>query len=98
MDARPQRRREVLVAQARLAGKSQAEAAATVPKLTLQVVDVTFDAIRDPKERVYSMSLPTSFVFSAEQVDHLREIAGWLLRQSSNTAVLVREMGRKPAK
>jgi len=89
-------RRELTIAHLRLAGKSEAQAEAAVPKISIQVVDIAFDAIRDPKEREYFMNLPTSFVLSAEQVDHLREIAGRLLRQSPDYAMLVREMGGKP--
>ena len=66
-------------------GKSlvaRVQAEARVPKVTLRVIDVSFDAIRDPKERTYFMDLPTSFSLPAEAVDRLREIAGRLLRQS----------------
>jgi NTE family protein len=91
-------RRELLVARARLAGKSEAEADSSVPKVDIQVVDIAFDAIRDAKEREYFMNLPTSFVLAPEQVDHLREIAGRLLRASPDYQVLVREMGGTPAK
>ena len=89
-------RRELLVARARLAGKSEAEADASVPKVDIQVVDIAFDAIRDAKEREYFMNLPTSFVLAPEQVDRLREIAGRLLRASPDYQVLVREMGGTP--
>jgi len=91
-------RRELLVARARLAGKSEAEADASAPKVDIQVVDIAFDAIRDAKEREYFMNLPTSFVLAPEQVDHLREIAGRLLRASPDYQVLVRDMGGKPAR
>ena len=91
-------RRELLVAQARLAGATEAQAEASVPKVTLQVLDVSFDEIRDPKERVYFMNLPTSFVLPAEDVDRLREVAGQLLRQSQDFQSVVREFGGTPAK
>ena len=76
-------RRELLVARARLAGATEAEAEASVPKITLHVLDVSSEAIPDPEERAYFMNLPTSFVLPAEDVDRLREIAGRLLRQSA---------------
>jgi NTE family protein len=91
-------RRELAITRLRLAGKTQAEAEAAVPKITLQVVDVAFDAIPDPKEREYFMNLPTSFVLEPEQVDRLRDVAGELLRQSPDYATVVREMGGRPAK
>ncbi len=89
-------RRDLLVAQARLAGATEEEAEASVPKVTLHVLDVSFDAISDPKERAYFMNLPTSFVLPAEDIDRLREIAGRLLRQSAEYETIVRELGGSP--
>ena len=80
-------------AQARLAGATEEEAVARVPKVTLHVLDVSFDAISDPKERAYFMDLPTSFVLPAEAVDRLREIAGRLLHQSPEYKRVVQELG-----
>jgi len=91
-------RRELLVAQARLAGATEAQAQASVPKIDLRVLDVSFDAIPDPKERAYFMNLPTSFALPAEDIDRLREIAGQLLRQSSEYESLVQDLGGPPAK
>jgi NTE family protein len=79
--------------QARLAGATEEQAQARVPKLELKVVDVSFDAIRDPKERESFMNLPTSFVLPAEDVDRLRMVAGRLLRESTDYRSLVREFG-----
>jgi NTE family protein len=86
-------RRDLLVAQARLAGAVEEEAEASVPKFDLHVLDVSFDAISDPKERAYFMDLPTSFVLPAEDVDRLREIAGRLLHQSAEYQRVVHELG-----
>ena len=69
-----------------------------MPKIALGVMDVSFDAIPDPKERAYLMNLPTSFVLPPEDIDRLREIAGQLLRQSSEYESAVREFGDAPAK
>jgi len=91
-------RRDLQVARARLAGASEAEAEASVPKITLEVIDVSFDAIPDPKDRAYFMNLPTSFVLPPEDVDRLREVAGRLMRQSAEYESVVREMGGTPAK
>jgi NTE family protein len=91
-------RRELLVSRLRLAGASESQAEAKVPKVTLEVVDVAFDAIPDPKERAYFMNLPTSFVLPPEDIDRLREIAGRLLRQSPDYALIVRQFGGAPAK
>lgn len=84
------------VAGHRLAGASKAEAEASVPKVTLEVLDVSFDQIRDPRERADFMNLPTSFVLPAEDVDRLREVAGRLLRQSADYQSVVRDLGGEP--
>ena len=86
-------RRKLLVAQARLAGATEEEAEGSVPKVSLHVLDVSFDAITDPKERAYFMNLPTNFVLPAEDIDRLREIAGRLLRQSAEYETIVHELG-----
>ena len=90
-------RRELLVAQARLAGLSEEQAEASIPKVSLDVVNVSFDAIRDPKDRAYFMNLPTSFVLPAEDVDRLRKAAGQIMRQSAEYGALVREFGGTPS-
>ena len=89
-------RRDLLVAQARLAGATEEEAEAKVPKVTLQVLDVSFDAISDPKERAYFMNLPTNFALPAEDIDRLREVAGRLLRQSAEYGAVVYDLGGTP--
>jgi len=95
-------RRELLVSRARLAGETEAEAEAQaderLPKLSLKVLDISFDEISDPKERALFMNLPTSFVLPAEDVDRLREAAGRLLRESAEYESIVRDMGGKPAR
>jgi NTE family protein len=92
-------RREILISRARLAGATEAEAEASValPKLSLHVIDVDFDEIRQPDERAYFLNLPTTFVLPAEAVDKLREIAGRLLRESQEYQSLLREFGGSPA-
>ncbi len=75
-------RRDLRVAEARLAGATKEEAEAQYPKIELNVLDVSFDTIRDPEQREYFMNLPTSFSLPEEAVDALRDVAGELLRQS----------------
>jgi NTE family protein len=91
-------RREILIARARLAGATEAEAEAGValPKLALHPIDVGFDEIQQPDERAYFMNLPTSFVLPAEAVDRLRDVAGRLLRESPDYQALLRELGGSP--
>jgi NTE family protein len=93
-------RRELLVARARLAGatEAQAEASVVLPKVNLHTLDVSFDNLPDPKERAYLMNLPTTFVLPAEDVDRLRAAAGQLLRQSQDFQSVLRDLGGVPAK
>ena len=91
-------RRELLVSEARLAGASEAQAEASVPKVALDVIDVSFDAIPDPAERAYFMNMPTSFVLPEEDIDGLVEVAGQLLRQSTEFQSIVENMGDNPAR
>lgn len=91
-------RRQLAVAQARLAGMSEVAAEASVPRTSLDVVDVSFDAIRDPKERAYFMNLPTSFVLPVEDIDKLREVAGQLMRQSAEYESVVHKFGDNSGK
>jgi NTE family protein len=56
-------------------------------------IDISFDAIADPDEKRYFRNLPTSFVLTSEQVDRLREMAGRLLRQSTEYQRLLRDLG-----
>ena len=86
-------RRELLVAEKRFAGATLAEAEASVPKVALEVVDISFDTIPDPTERTYFMNLPTSFVLPDEDVDRLVEEAGQLMRQSVEYRSIVHDMG-----
>jgi NTE family protein len=94
-------RRELLVARARLAGateaQAEAEASLVIPKLDLMTLDISFDAIPDPKERAHFMNLPTSFVLPPEDVDRLREVAGRLMRESPDFQSVVRKFGGLPA-
>ncbi len=86
-------RRDLLVAQARLAGAGKAQAEAKVPRVTLEVVDVSFDAVPDPAERARLMNLPTSFVLPPADVDDLRDVAGRIMRQSADYEAAVRGFG-----
>lgn len=90
-------RRELKIADLRLAGASKQEAEASIPPVDFDVLDVSFDAIRDPADRDYFMNLPTSFVLPDEAVDRLGEVAGQLLRQSPEFQKVVREFGGQPA-
>ena len=85
--------RKLQILQARLAGESEAQAEARLPKIDVFAVDIGFEQLADPKERNYFMSLPTSFVLKPEEVDRLRAIAGTLLRQSEEYQRLLKDVG-----
>jgi NTE family protein len=42
------------------------------------------------------MNLPTSFVLPPEDIDRLREVAGRLMRQSSEYETVLHEMSESP--
>lgn len=86
-------RRELQVANARLAGATQEEAEASVPVIDIRLVEVSFDRVIDPQKRSHLKNLPTSFVLPAEDVDQLRDVAGELLRQSPDYQKLLQELG-----
>jgi NTE family protein len=86
-------RRDLQIAEMRLSGISREQAEASVPEVTLDVVDVSFDAIADPEQRAYFMELPTSFVLPDEDIDRLVEVAGQLMRQSPEYDAIVQTMG-----
>lgn len=62
-----------MVDRARLAGATKAQAEVRIPRIDLDVLDVSFGAIPDREEREYFFSLPTSFTLRDEAVDRLRD-------------------------
>jgi NTE family protein len=89
-------RRDLLVAQARLSGMSEEEAEASIPKMDVHVMEVSFDRIGDPQRRRQFQDLPTSFVLPAEEVDNLRDVAGDLMRQSPEYKAMLRSFNTAP--
>ena len=62
--------------------------------LELSVVDVRFDAVRDPAEREYLLNLPTTLSLSPEAVDRLRSAATQVLRESLSFRKLVNDLSK----
>jgi len=93
-----QTERELKILQARLAGESEAQADALVPKIDVYGINIGFEQIADPVERNYFMSLPTSFALKPEEVDRLRAIAARLLHQSEEYQRLLKALGAEPPK
>jgi len=69
-----------------------------VPNLEIYVVDVSFGALKDEKERAYLNNLPTSFVLPAEAVDRLRAAAGTLVLDSPDFQRYLKDMGERIVK
>jgi NTE family protein len=82
-------RRELAIARRLEAGQSRTEAEASLPRITFDAIDVSFDAIEDPLERRAFMEMPTTFHLPAESIDRLRELGGRLLRNSRAYQVLL---------
>jgi NTE family protein len=91
-----QTERELKILQLRLAGESEAQAEAHVPKIDVFAIDIGFEQIADPKERSYFLNLPTSFVLKPEEVDRLRAIAATLMLQSEEYQRLLKTLGAVP--
>ena len=92
MAARWADRRELAIARRLDAGQSRAEAEASVPRITFDAIDVSFDAIEDPSERREFMEMPTTFFLPAESIDRLRELGGRLLRNSRPYKILLQRI------
>jgi len=85
-------RRELAIARRLDAGQSRTEAEASVPRITFDAIDVSFDAIEDPSERREFMEMPTTFFLPAESIDRLRELGGRLLRNSRPYRILLQRI------
>ena len=66
-----------------------------IPPVEFSVIDVSFEAVADPKLREYLQNLPTSFALSDEAVDKLRATAAQLLHESPAFQKLVDELSRE---
>jgi len=56
------------------------------------LVEVKFDALKDPVERTYFKRLPTSFYLPSEEVDKLRQAAGRILHNSRDFQQLLQDL------
>jgi NTE family protein len=65
------------------------------PAARLYAIDVSFAALKDPKEFEYLNDLPTSFSLTDEQVDRLRAAAGRILLESPDFQKLMKEAGAR---
>jgi NTE family protein len=49
----------------------------------IEIVQLTFDDVKDPIEREFFLGVPTSFALPAATVSRLQNVAGQLLRDSN---------------
>ena len=61
-------------------------------RVTTHMVNVSFEEIKDEKERRFFNGIPTNFHLSDKVVDRLREVGGRLLRESPDFQQLLREL------
>jgi NTE family protein len=66
---------------------------ARVPNLEVYVIDVSFGALKDEKERTYLNELPTSFTLPPEAIDRLRAAAGTIVLESPDFQRYLRDLG-----
>ncbi len=67
--------------------------AAFPAEINLHVVEVNFEALKDPREREFFLGLPTSFTLNNHQIDCLIAAGRRLLRDSSEYRALLAELG-----
>ena len=63
--------------------------------ITPYFIELDFNDIQDPDERDFFNGIPTSFVLEKEQVDHLIELAGKLLRKNPNYQRLLSDLDNR---
>ena len=56
-------------------------------------ISLSFDNLKDPKERTFFLNVPTSFFLSNDSVDRLRDVGGRLLRDSHQFQALLQDYG-----
>ncbi len=69
-----------------------------LPNVDFSIVDVSFEAVQNPAEREFLLSLPTNFSLPAEAIKRLRAAAAQVLRESPTFRQLVQELSKTPSK
>jgi NTE family protein len=64
----------------------------TATLVPIDVVHLTFDDIKDPVERAFLYSVPTSFALPEASVFRLRDVAGRLLRENADYQRILAEL------
>ena len=66
-------------------------------KFDVDLVELSFDRVKDPAEREYLDRIPTAFTLSTEQIIRLRRAAQTLVDESPELRTFVEESGRASA-
>ncbi len=67
-------------------------------KFDVDLVELTFERIRDPQERKYLDLVPTAFTISSEQIIRLRRAAHQLVEESPELHVFLEESAKSASK
>jgi NTE family protein len=70
----------------------QAQGPADGPQRRGYLAYVTFDALKDPAERLYYKQVKTTLTLPGDQVDRLREVASRLLREAPSFQRLLADL------
>ncbi len=73
-----------------------ANAAATCSPVTLHLVEVNFESVKDPEQRKTLRLMPTSFALPRDAVDQIRSTARALLRNSTEYHEFLQSVTAKP--
>jgi hypothetical protein len=80
---------------------TRCQAALAIPdcgKFDVDLVELSFDRIKDPQERKYLDLVPTAFTISAEQIARLRKAAHLLVDESPELRVFLEESAKSASK
>jgi len=67
-------------------------------KFDVDLVELSFDRVRDPEERKYLDRVPTAFTISSEQIIRLRRAAHLLVEESPELRVFLAESAKSASK
>src|SRR5207253_7273891 len=78
----------------RLSGRlhPNAPARSIATLVPIEIVQLTFDDLKDPAERAFFLGIPTTFALPAATAGRLRDVAGQLLRESKEFQQILLEL------
>jgi NTE family protein len=70
--------------------------ASELPAIAFGVIDVSFEAVRDPMEREFLLNLPTTLSLPPESIERLRRAAREVLQDSPVYRELIETLAKRP--